>query len=151
EDADRRVLPLAQLFDERDALLKLPLSCLELLHLGQHRPQLTCLELGAGDLLIDLERFLAKRPEPPEHANDGRNHDHRCGNRDPLRRRNGDAGDLLLLLGALALDGEQVDTNHRSPARRSARPTATAAVEAISAESTLNFFASNVMRLKGSK
>ena len=52
---------------------------------------------------------------------------------------------------ALALDGEEVDANHRSPTRRSARPTATAAVGATSAaDSTWNFFASNATRLNGS-
>ena len=51
----------------------------------------------------------------------------------------------------LALDGEEVDANHRSLTRRSARPTATATVGAMSAgASTLNFFASNEIFLNGS-
>ena len=44
-------------------------------------------------------------------------------------------GTAALVFGPFALAGEEVDANHRSPARRSARPTATAAVDATSSGS----------------
>jgi hypothetical protein len=67
----------------------------------------------------------ATLPERPEH--------HRS--REPSPPESGPRYRHLLadvegkrLLGANALDAEQVDPNHRSPIRRSAKPTATAAV-----------------------
>src|SRR5262249_54064572 len=135
---------------EVDALLQLPLAGFELLDLGQHRSELTRLHLGSRDVGVELRRLLAKRPEPPEQAEDGGQEDHGGADGHALRRGNRDARGLLLLLRALALDGKQVDPNHRSPARLNARPTATAAVGAISAGLTLNFFASNAIRLNGS-
>src|SRR5206468_5838809 len=57
-----------------------------------------------------------------------------------------------LLLGGRPFDGEQVDANHRSPALRSARPTATAAVgRTFSGSVTPNFAGSNAIVRKGSK
>src|SRR4029079_19167970 len=47
------------------------------------------------------------------------------------------------------LDAEEIDANHRSPTRRSARPTATAAVDVSSAGSP-SFFASHVTVRNGS-
>ena len=58
---------LAQLLDQRDALLQLRLLRLELLHLREHRSQLLRLGFGLRDVLVELRRLL-ERPEPPADA-----------------------------------------------------------------------------------
>ena len=66
--------------------------------------------------------------------------DQACGQREALAEveRN-------RLPDLLPLDAEEVDANHRSPTRRSARPTATAAVERHVRGSPDSFFASQVI------
>ena len=142
-------LAAPQLLDERDALLQLRLARLELLHLRQHRAQLLRLGLGPRDVVVELEPTCWRsdqnhQPTPSAVAmriSAG-------GDRDALRR----AGCRRAASWCrAAIDGEEVDANHRSPTRRSARPTATATVGAMSAaDSTLNFFASNATVLNGS-
>ena len=124
-----RRLAATQLLDERDALGELGFARLELLHLRQNRAQLNCLRFGFGDVPIDLRRPLAKREEPPADAEDGRDENQARAERDAVRRGNDNPA---LLLRSGAFDGKEVDPNHRSPALRSARPTATAAVGAAS-------------------
>ena len=75
-----------------------------------------------------------------------------AGERERLGAQDGGLlpGERPALLLGLALDGEEVDANHRSPTRRNARPTATAAVAATSSGAeTPNFAASKAMRLNG--
>ncbi len=74
---------------------------------------------AAGNVPIELRRLLAERQEPPADAEDRGNEDEARANRDAVRRRDEDPGRFLR---SRALDGEQVDANHRSPARRSAKP-----------------------------
>src|SRR3954470_17186711 len=88
-----------------------------------------------------------ERPEPPADEERRAKQNQTGSDRHALRRR-----DQRAALGPFTIDGEEIDADHRSPTRRSARPTATATVGAMSpAASTWNFFESNVTRLNGSR
>src|SRR3954469_23510486 len=88
-----------------------------------------------------------QRPVPPADREHRRHQDEGGRDGDALCRR--DAGARLLLAGA-SIDREQIDADHRSPTRRRARPTATAAVGAMSTASDLNRLPSKATFLKGS-
>src|SRR6185369_16776292 len=120
---------------------------LELLHLRQHGAQLLRFDFPLRDVRIETCRRLAQRPEPPADPEEGCQHDEAGRDGQAVRRRY----ERAAALRALTVDREEVDANHRSPTRRSARPTATAAVGATSdGESTCSFFTSSPTRLNGS-
>src|SRR6266540_5801959 len=148
EHVDRTSLALAQLFDEHDALLQLRLALLELLHLLDDRMQARRLLLRGGDFLVEIRRIAVHRPVTPAHGESAEHQDETAADGEFLPDR---AERDALLLGAVALRGEEVEANHRSPTRRSARPTATAAVGmAVSGSSTPNFCDSKVILRNGS-
>src|SRR5689334_4140216 len=141
---DRPGLVLAQLLDQFDALLEQRLLLFVLVDLRDDG-------FEAGRFLLRLRNvgsktggLVADQPVPPP-AHEHTGHDNRAT----------DCGQLLLdgerelLLRDLALRNE-VDANHRSPAFRSARPTATAPVDASCCTSTPSCCASHAIFLKGS-
>src|SRR5262249_37054266 len=108
--------------------LRLPL--LVLLNLHDDAVQPYGFLLRGRNIGVDACRFAREGPVAPSDDDDGENEDGAAGDDELLteqRRRLG--------LGFLALDGEQVDANHRSPALLSARPTATAAVAPVASRS----------------
>src|SRR5262245_3123684 len=142
-------LPLAQLLDQHHALLQLRLPLLELLHLLDHRVEPRRLLLRGGDFLVELRGIVVDRPVAPANRQTAEHQDETAADRQLLA--DGAERDDGLLLGAIALRREQVDANHRSPTRRSARPTATAAVGmAVSGSSTPNFCGSKLILRNGS-
>src|SRR5436190_3125896 len=144
----RAGLPFAQLLDQHDALLQLRFPLLELLDLLDHRMQPRRLLLRGGDFLVELHRIVVDRPVAPADGQPAEHQYETAADRQLLAdgaERDG------LLLRAIALRREQVDANHRSPTRRSARPTATAAVGmAVSGSSTPNFCGSKLILRNGS-
>ena len=84
------------------------------------------LALGVGDLLVEVGRRALQRPEPPAHDQRRGDENEAAADRDLLPDL-----ELRFALRALAIDGEEVDFDQRSPARLTASPTATAAVGAI--------------------
>src|SRR5207248_6858106 len=87
---------------------------------------------------------------PPPDVHDGRAEQQPAGERHLLRGPEREAA-ARSLLRALALDRQQVDANHRSPAFRSARPTATATVGTrLSAPCTPSLSGSKPIFLNGS-
>src|SRR6476659_5717163 len=144
----RTGLPLAQLLDQHDALLQLRLPLHELLDLLDHRVEPRRLLLRGGDFLVEIRRIVVDRPVAPADRQTAEHQDETAADRQLLADRAKRDG---LLLRAVALRREQVDANHRSPARRSARPTATAAVGmAVSGSSTPNFCGSKLILRNGS-
>jgi hypothetical protein len=137
----RTGLPSAQFLDEPDALLQLRALLLELLHLLDDRTQPRGLFLSGPDLAVEAGRRLSERPVAPAHEKGASDQDQTAGHHQFLAGLEGDAH----LDGALPLDGEEVDADHRSPVRRSARPTATAVVGMTASMSpTPTFAASSV-------
>src|SRR5262249_42285899 len=142
-------LTLPQLFDQHDALLQLRFPLLELLHLLDDRVEPRRLLLRRGDVGIELGRLVRQRPVAPADEQAGENQDQAAADGQLLRRR---AERDRFFLRALALDGEEVDANHRSPALRSARPTATATDGATASGSvTPSLAGSNAILRNGSK
>src|SRR5262245_18738465 len=104
--------------------------------------------LRGGNVGIELCRLPLERPVPPPDPSAGGQQDQRAAERELLPRLQ--RADRFLLR-RLPLDGEQIDFDHRSPALRSARPTATAAVGTrCSSCATPSFGASNAIFLNGS-
>ena len=69
-------LALAQLLDQRDALLQLRLACFELRDLREDRLRSACVSRSAlGDVAVERARLLVERPEPPADAEDGDDQD----------------------------------------------------------------------------
>src|SRR5262249_25680918 len=132
-------LPAAQLFDQGDALLQRRALLLELVDFPNDRLEPPLLLMRTRDVGIDLRRPLLQPPVPVADAARGEHEDETAGERQPL----GNVKRERLLLD-LTLAAKKVDANHRSPTFRSARPTATAAVDALSAGSPSSFFASHV-------
>src|SRR6478672_1201225 len=127
-------LPFAQLLDQLDLL--------------DHRVEPRRLLLRGGDFLVEIRRIVVDRPVAPADRQTAEHQDETAADRQLLADRAKRDG---LLLRAVALRREQVDANHRSPARRSARPTATAAVGmAVSGSSTPNFCGSKLILRNGS-
>ena len=86
EQVHRSGLPLAQLFNQRDALLELRAPRLELLHLLDDALQARGLPLRVGDLLVELLRLVLQRPVPPAHEQRGGHQDEAAPDGDFLRR-----------------------------------------------------------------
>src|SRR5262249_11317761 len=121
EHVHRAGLALPQLLDQHDALLQLRLLLLELLDLLDDAVKPRRLGFGRGDVLVELLRFPGDGQVAPA--------DYEAGEHQHETAREGDFLARLerrLLLLALAFGGKEVDANHRSPALRSASPTATA-------------------------
>ena len=114
--------PAPELLDERDALLQLRLARLELLHLREDGPRAAALLISAArDLLVEPDPRLRSDQNHQPTRDDGRRAGSarapivtRCAAVTPPRAR--------LLASRAALDRQEVDANHRSPTRRSARP-----------------------------
>ena len=141
-------LAAPELLDDGDALLELAAAILGALDFGQHLVQAGYFRLRGGDFSVERRGPGRERPVPAADTERGGAEDHHAGERRPLtgieeRERGG-------LARNLPLDAEKIDANHRSLTRRSARPTATAAVDDCSAGSP-NFFASHVTVRNGSK
>src|SRR6185295_16004821 len=146
QHVDRARLAFPQLLDEDDALLELGLSLLELLNLKNDRVEPRRFLLRVGDIHVELLRLVVEREVPPADRHHGEYEHRRTGDRDFLTGL-----ERGLLLGAFALDGKEVDANHRSPALLSASPTATAAVGMTPSTSiTPSLSASNITVLNGS-
>src|SRR4029079_3315500 len=102
--------------------------------------------LRSGDVGGKLRRLAVQRPVAPADHETGQHEKRRAGDRHLLSDRKGD----LLLRGIACAD--EIDANHRSPAFRSANPTATAPVEASCCASwTPSCCASHAIFLKGLK
>src|SRR5690606_10804837 len=76
-----------------------------------------------GDGGVELRLGLPQRPEAPSDEQRRDQQQGGAGERHLVTELEGPAG----CLGRAALTGDQVDADHRSPPRRNARPTATAA------------------------
>src|SRR5262245_1446580 len=118
-------LALPKLLDQHDALLQLRLALFELLHLLNDRLQPRRFLLGGRDLAVEVLGFRPDLRVPPPAESDGADQNQGADDRELLREA---AERHLPLPAPVALAREQVDANHRSPAVRNARPTATAAV-----------------------
>src|SRR5262249_20879808 len=139
------LLTFPELLDQHDALLQLRLLLFELLHLLDDAVQPRGLCLLLGNLPIEVGRIARERPVAPaaDAAREDKNQS--AGQGDFLSRL-----ERRLLFLRFAFDGEEVDANHRSPAVRSARPTATAvAVVTRSASVTPSFAGSNAIFWNG--
>src|SRR5204862_203452 len=134
-----------QLLDQRHALLQLLLPLLELLHFRQNRIDPRDVLLRGGDLLIDLRRLLTRRPVPPADPGYRQGQGEAAGHRHLRARIEGEC-----LARLRPFDAEKVDADHRSVTRRSARPTATAAVADTSAGSPPSFLTSHSTVRNGS-
>ena len=136
----RAGLSLPELLDQHDALLQLRLALLELLYLLNDRVQPYGFLLRGGNLGIDPGGIAREARVAPADEHAGQHEDQAAANRQLLT--DGQCGGPFLR--GRAFDGEQVDANHRSPTRRSASPTATAAVAMMfSGSVTPNFAGSN--------
>src|SRR5262245_2290312 len=90
---------------------------------------------------------MPKRPEPPADAEPCQDHNQAACE----RHFRSELEFRLAPLATVALDGKEVDLDHRSPARLSASPTATAAVGTMASRCSAEYFAaSSVTFLNGS-
>src|SRR5437660_1075569 len=135
EEVHRAGLALPQLLDQGDALLQFGALIFELAHLLNHALQPRGFALRVGDLLVEIGRLVLQRPVPPAD-------EQRRGDEDQAAADGDLLADLKLgfSLGAIAIDGKQVDFDQRSPARLNARPTATAAVGTIASRCSPEYF-----------
>src|SRR5207245_541370 len=124
QHVDRAGLVLPELLDQRDPLLQLRASLLELLNLRNDRVEPRGFLLRAVDLGVEARRLGRQDPAPPTDEQRSNEQNQRADERQlltelerqPLRRLRPPAA-------------EKIDFDHRSLPRRSARPTATAAAE----------------------
>src|SRR5262249_35350076 len=144
QHVDRPRLVFAQLLDQFDALLEQRLLLFEIVNLRDDGLEAGRFLLRTGDVGRQTSGFVTEQPIPPA-TDEPTGHENRAANSGQLLLD----GECELLLGELAL-GNEVDANHRSPAFRSARPTATAPVDASCCTSTPSCCASHAIFLKGS-